>query len=294
MKMIEKYFYMDARTAQELLEKVKGMKASGRGIDRQAFLTGEYAVLSCGRLKLRNVVTRDEDLAYLDEIIHTLWRLHQRGVAAVPILGYCCDPKSDDGSGYLFCQRARGRELYDDGILTKFQVWAQNRPEGVYLSTSLDDREAADYLLSRTQMIAQISQEQFDRFVFDALQILAEDILIDCNGKSNFFYDPEAGFQFIDLDSHNDYRYGLAAQRMDMGELACLCGFVPCHYAEGTEVFAGSALSEQVMRTVESDRRSSLKLYNQMIFEKCRAALRNNGISESTVNAALKKHKFFG
>lgn len=44
---------MDRQTAQDLLDKVKYSEAEKRGIDRHAFLFGEYAVLSTCRLKLR-------------------------------------------------------------------------------------------------------------------------------------------------------------------------------------------------------------------------------------------------
>ena len=119
-KMIEKYFYIDKQTAHALLEEVVHTKATKRGIDRHAFLLGDYAVLSTNRLKLRNVVTRDDSLKYLDEIIHTLYALQERGVAVIPVLGYCYDPGNRDGNGYIFQQRAKGEELYDDAVMTKF------------------------------------------------------------------------------------------------------------------------------------------------------------------------------
>ena len=82
-----------------------------------------------------------------------------------PILGYCYDPDSCDGKGYLFQVRAKGAELFDDAIMTKFCVWTQNKSEGVYLSTHLNDSEAADYLTFRTHTISQVPQDHFDRFI---------------------------------------------------------------------------------------------------------------------------------
>ena len=291
--MIEKYFYMDRQTAQDLLDEIKYTEAAKRGIDRHAFLFGDYAVLSTCRLKLRNVVTRDDDLAYLDEIIYTLYKLRERGVAVVPILGYCYDPDSRDGNGYIFQQRAKGEELYDDAIMTKFHVWAQNKPEGVYLSTHLSYGEAANYLSVRTHTISQAPQEHFNQFIYDMLQILSEDILIDFNGQSNFFYD-SAGFQYIDLDTHNDYKYGLTPVKPDIKEITARCGFSPCHYAEGTDAFSHIALSEQAIRLLGSEQLRNLKMDNQIIFEKCKTALKDNGLPDDMINSSLKRLKIFG
>jgi len=292
--MIEKYFYIDCQTACELLDQIKHIEAAKRGIDRHAFILGDYVVLSTERLKLRNVVTRDDELVYLDEIIKTLTMLRERGIAVIPILGYCYDPNSRDGKGYLFQLRAKGAELYDDAVMTKFCVWAQNKSEGVYLSTDLNDNEAADYLTFRTHTISQVPQDHFDRFIYDMLQILNEDILIDCNGQSNFFYDSNAGFQFIDLDAHNDYKYGLISTKPDIKEKACCCGFVPCHYAEGTELYSHAALAEQAIYLLDGSRLHNLKIDNQIVFEKCMLALKHNGIPEYMINSALKSIKILG
>ena len=292
--MIEKYFYIDSQTARELLGQIKHIEAAKRGIDRHAFLLGDYVVLSTERLKLRNVVTRDDELVYLDEIIRTLNMLRECGIAVIPILGYCYDSSSRDGEGYLFQLRAKGAELYDDAIMTKFYVWAQNEPEEMYLSTHLNDNEVADYLTFRTHTISQVPQEHFDRFIYDMLQILNEDILIDCNGRSNFFYDSNVGFQYIDLDAHNDYKYGLISTKPDIKKIVSYCGFVPCHYAERTELFSHAALAEQAVCMLGGSRLHNLKIDNQIVFEKCMLALRHNGIPEYMINSALKKIKIFG
>ncbi len=268
------------------------MRPSGRGIDRHAYLIGEYAVLSTKRLKLRNVDTRDDDLRYLDEIIEMLWRLHESGVSVVPILGYCCDEGSADGCGYMFQQRAIGRELYDDAIMTRFDVWAQNRKD-IYISCPLPDEEAVKYLLERTGEIARIPQTHFDKLIHDIIAILQQDILIDFNGRSNFFYDKTAGFQLIDLDAHNDYRYGLTEEKPDVETIVAYMGFTPCHYAMGTKIFPHVALDEQALSIMNSWQLSQLAADNRLVFQKCRTALRNNRIPDQKVERALKALKLF-
>jgi hypothetical protein len=287
--MKEKYFYIEAGKARALLSQIKGTEAAKRGIDSRVYLIGEYAVLSTQRIKLRNVATRDDDLAYLDELIQTLMSLREQGVAAIPILGYCYDPDSEDGNGYIFQQRAKGDELYDDAVMAKYYVWAQNNP--AYLSS---DTDARAYILSRTNYLSAAPQKHFDKFISDIIVLLDNDILIDFNGKSNFFYAAAEGFQFIDLDSHTDYKYGLAESKPDSREIARFYGFAPCHAAAGTRVLPFLALEEKALSQLgEADLRQ-LARDNSAIFEKCKAAMLNNGISEDQVSSSLEILKIFG
>ncbi|MBQ9534620.1 MAG: hypothetical protein IJU78_02085 [Clostridia bacterium] len=288
--MLEQYFYIEPETARELLRQVQSMTPQSRGIDRRAFLIGGYAVLATERLKLRNVDVRDDGLEHLNAVIRTLAELHARGVRAVPLLGWCCEEDSPDGRGYLFAQRAKGSELYDDAAICPLEVWTQGRGE-VYLRSDLD---AGEYILARTAAIADVPQEHFDRFIADILAVLERDILIDFHGKSNFFYDEREGFQLIDLDAHTDWYYGLTRERIDSREAAALGGFVPCHFAEGTQAFAAVALAERAMLALDAAERRRLARDNLRIFEKCRLAMLRCGIGEAAVAAALRRLRIFG
>ncbi len=63
--MEEKYFYIEPERARELLSQIKEMKVAKRGVDRHVFLIGEYAVLTASKIKLRNVITRDDDRTFM-------------------------------------------------------------------------------------------------------------------------------------------------------------------------------------------------------------------------------------
>lgn len=286
--MEEKYFYIQPETARGLLAQMKEMKAAKRGVDRQAYLIGEYAVLTASKIKLRNVTTRDDDLAYFDELIKTLMELKEQGVGVVPILGYCVEPNSENGNGYIIQSRAKGEELYDDSIMKELYV---GKPHLAYLSS---DTDAKEYVISRTNAISKVPQKHFDKFIRDIIVLLDNDILIDFNTKSNFFYDDTAGFQFIDLDSHTDYKYGLTEDKMGGREIAAYYGFTPCHYAVGTEVLPNLALDEKAFSMIDDEKLHQLALDNKTITEKCRIALLNNGISEEQLGNSLAIHKLFG
>lgn len=286
--MEEKYFYIQPETARGLLAQMKEMEAAKRGVDRQAYLIGEYAVLTVSKIKLRNVTTRDDDLAYFDELIKTLMELKEQGVGVVPILGYCVEPNSENGNGYIIQSRAKGEELYDDSIMKELYA---GKPHLAYLSS---DTDAKEYVISRTNAISKVPQKHFDKFIRDIIVLLDNDILIDFNTKSNFFYDDTAGFQFIDLDSHTDYKYGLTEDKMGGREIAAYYGFTPCHYAVGTEVLPNLALDEKAFSILDDEKLHQLALDNKTITEKCRTALLNNGISEEQLGNSLAIHKLFG
>ncbi len=289
--MKEKYLYIEPDKASELLSQMKELKVAKRGFDSQVYLIGKYAVLTTSRIKLRNVTTRDDDLAYFDELIKTLMTLREQGVAVVPILGYCFDPDSENGNGCIFQLRAKGEELYDDAVMKKFYVWAQNNPNSAYLSS---DTDAKEYILSRTNLISKVPQEHFDKFISDIIALFDIDILIDFNGKSNFFYDDTTGFQFIDLDSHTDYKYGLAEQKPDSKVLASIYGFAPCHVALGTKAFAHLALDEKAISKIDDKELEQLARDNRTIFDKCKTAMQSNGISEEQLHDSLKLLRIFG
>ncbi len=286
--MEEKYFYIEPEIARGLLSQIKEMKAAKRGVDRQAYLIDEYAVLKASKIKLRNVTTRDDNLAYFDELIKTLMDLKEQGVAVVPILGYCVEPNSENGNGYIIQSRAKGAELYDDSIMKEYYV---GKSHFAYLSS---DTDAKEYVISRTNLISKVPQNHFDKFIRDIIILLNNDILIDFNGKSNFFYDDTDGFQFIDLDSHTDYKYGLVENKMDGKEIAAYYGFTPCHLAVGTKLLPDFALEEKAISIIDDEKLRQLAMDNKTIYEKCKTALLNNGISEKQLSNSLAILKLFG
>lgn len=286
--MKEKFFYIEPEIARKLLAQVRGIKADKRGVERQVYLIDEYAVLKTDKLKLRNVTVRDDDLAYFDEIVKSLMELKEQGVAVIPILGYCYDPESENGSGYIIQQRAKGEELYDDAIMRELYSGGKSFP---YLCGN-DGVDAKHYITARTDFISKVPQEHFNKFVKDIIILIDNELLVDFNTKCNFFYDPTVGFQFIDIDAHTDHRYGLFDQKLNGREIAAYYGFEPCHFATGTKI--GLALDEEAISAIGAEALSQLALNNKTIFEKCKNALLNNGVSTEQLGGALSLVKIFG
>lgn len=288
--MKENYIYIEPEKARQLLAQIENISSSKRGIDSCVYLIDDYAVLTTNQLKLRNVTTRDDDLTYFNELIETLMELHLKGVGVVPILGYCFNPCSKNGKGYIFQKRAKGNELYDDAIMKKFYAPSQAHSAFDYLFSDVDERK---YILERTNYISKIPQKHFDKFIADIIALCDKEILIDFLGKSNFFYDENEGFQFIDLNSHTDYRYGLSEQKTDSKAIAAMCGFTPCHLSKNTKIFSRLALDPKALLKMSQNDLIQLSRDNKMIFEKCKAAMLNNGINENKYAYIFEKIEIF-
>lgn len=289
--MKEKFFYIESTKARNMLKELKDIKTTKRGIEHNVYLIDDYAILSSESIKIRNVTTRDDNLAYFDELIVTLMNLWKQGVSVVPILGYCYDEKSKNGSGYIFQMRAKGAELYSDEIMKEYYVWAQSASSKVCLANNADAKE---YIISRTNYISKIPQKHFDKFINDIIILIENDILIDFMGKSNFFYDEEIGFQFIDINSHTDYKYGLSKDKFDSRLICAYNGFVPCHIDFNSKVLPQLALDKSAIEVLDDKALQQLSNDNKVIYEKCKSAMLNNGVSEQQLDCAFELLKLFG
>lgn len=287
--MKHKLFYINKEDANELFEKVNDSKPTKAGTNSEVYIFNKYVVLKIRNIKVRNVSIRDDELVYFDQLIHTLHELYEDGVKVLPILGYKYDDESEHGTGYIIQYKAKGKELYEDRLLAKFYAYNQNSKPNKYVYSIENDR----YLLSRTKLISKAPQNHFNKFVNDIVSIGNKNILIDFMGKSNFFYDTNEGFQFIDLSSHTDFYYRMTDKHFDGAEIASYYAYTPCHFGEQSGVNAHIALIAKSINGLNEKEKNDLKKYNREILEKCKLALTNNNIDKFQIEKALQTIKFF-
>ena len=269
--IIEKYFGIDCEAAQQMIEATKNMASEKHGDNgfqnTKVFLFDEYAVLKMQNINVRNVETQDTDLKHLERLSKTLLDLQEQGVNVVPILAV----QSDDGKGYIIQQRAKGIELYD--------------------RDNLNDK---NYVLERTKFFSNVPQEHFDKFIADTIRIIDEGIIVDSVGKDNFFYHEAIGFQFIDLNSHDDYEYGLSNEKPQSNKIAFLKCFLPlshcpCYFVSMPKY---SEMVLHLLSELTDEEHNALKEYNKTIFEKCQIASKNNGIIDEIISGWITSHEF--
>jgi hypothetical protein len=279
---MEKYPYIEQNTARALIERAQKSAHTKTGAESDVWVLGDYVVLKSCRLGLRNVEIKDTNCAHLDDVIKTLMQLSRAGVAVVPILGYRYNERSKIGKdSFVIQRRAAGAELWE--------------------TQKLQDR---DYVLEHLKLLAAAPQEHFDKFLRDLLKIAERDILVDCLGKDNFFYDTVAGFQFIDINCHTDYYYKLDTERRPATTLAFRAAFLPCylggwvppHYeTEKTFPFLPKTFTTfaEFLKTFSADELHRTKTHNQTVFNKCKNALVNIGIGEREIADKFKSGGVF-
>lgn len=263
---IERCFNIDPQTARRLINETKHMTNDKSGesnfYQTKTYLFDEYAVLRMQNMLYRNVSTSDADLKHLENIAMTLLDLQATGINVVPILAYQCD----NGTGYMVQPRAKGAELYDREKM--------NDPT---------------YVLSRVAMLAAAPQVHYDRFVADIIAIVDAGILIDFMGKDNFFYDASCGFQFIDLNAHDDHVYGLTDMKPQGKQVAAFGGFLPCYYDIASH-YRDTVTS--LLASLTAAQRTALIQNNKAIFEQCKSALVHNGVEQQAINDMLSHERF--
>ncbi|MBE5738985.1 MAG: hypothetical protein E7354_04590 [Clostridiales bacterium] len=157
------------------------------GSNSKCFISGDYAVL-----KTSNIEGHTHNF---DEIIEDLNDLSNNGVNVVRILGYAITEYGKPyynghryDSGFIVQEKAPGRELLDPHKVPVSFDPARNNPEN------------RQYVLDYCTMLREAPQEHFDKFMSDLRKITDRKIMVDPSKLTNFFYDPEKGFSFIDLN----------------------------------------------------------------------------------------------
>lgn len=283
------FSYIDINTALKVLGSISDKEVLKQGVNSATYYYEDYAILKTTNMNYRNVSVEDFDLKHFDDVISRLMELKKQAVNVVPILGYQYDGESEEKDGLIIQEKAKGEELYDDSIIMEFYVFAQNGESDLEIRKS-----AKEYILKRTKYVSEIKQEHFNKFIADAMVILEQNLLIDFFGKSNFYYDEETGFQFIDIKSHDDYYYGLTEEKLNINQIISLFGFMPCHLDESSGFLGHMGLSHKAITEVfTQEEQAELSKHNNSIFENCKKAMVTSGISAETINESLSKIKLF-
>jgi len=172
-------------------------KFDGRGTNSKCYCIGNYALLY-GSIELKTIALKK---ALIEKYI-------AEGIQIAPILEYQVDPnarisnygKDEDTrsyqDGWTLQQRAVGSEIH--------KSW--HRKTDISSLENIDN-QFTDYLsslndyLTTLKKFANIPQEQLDRFIYGYLALTSRaELMVDPSKPTNFFYDEQAGFTFIDLN----------------------------------------------------------------------------------------------
>lgn len=174
--------YINNVVFEELLDRASSANFSKSGGNSKCAIIGNYAVLKTG-----NIPGHDDSFP---RIIETLQDLKENDINVIPILGYGIAKFGEpfyNGSrydkGYIVQEKAPGQELLFLGALR-----------------DKTEEEKHNIVLNYLQTLNSIPQAHFDKWVADYKAITDAKVMVDPSKASNFFYDSEKGFSFIDLN----------------------------------------------------------------------------------------------
>lgn len=174
--------YINDVVFEELLDRASSANFSKAGGNSKCAIINNYAVL-----KTSNIPGHDDSFA---RMIETLKSLKENDVNVIPILGYGI---AKFGESYYNGAR------YDKGYIVQEKAPGQ---ELLYLGALRDktEEEKHDIVLNYLQTVSSIPQSHYDKWVSDYKAITDAKVMVDPSKASNFFYDSEKGFSFIDLN----------------------------------------------------------------------------------------------
>ena len=257
--------YIDQTLANELIKNTANeLIHNRRGTNSKAFIIGDYCVLKSHNIPLKENSINGSPFNIVIDKLHTL---KQSGVNVVPILGYMYDEKSVSDSsssvytsGYIFQPKAPGSELWDSKKLSMYNP----------TDTSID------YLITNIQTLANAPNSHYAKFVSDFKKIDESGIQIDPSKKENFFYDPEVGFSFIDLNFlHKDTNY---FNKPDLNGNANHNYFIRYCFSPCINYLASATIS-----MLNNEEKDVIANNNKLIFNKISNALLKVGISKQEI-----------
>ena len=263
--------YIDKKTADNLISKAMIRTSSdSRGGNSKAYLIDDYCVLKTHNIAL---YYSEKDKLPFDSIIKKINGLKESDVHVVPVLGFYYDKINDYGDcayaqGYIIQEKAKGSELYSDKYPKQYGEVSQ---------------ENIDYLQNRVNELAHAPQEQYTKFIQDYKTICDAKIMIDPSKKSNFFYDKDYGFSFIDLNFSTDIS---EFDRPDLYDNNTHRNFIRYCFLPCVDF-----LSQNILDKMSPTELSLLTENNKQIFGKVYNGLREIGVSQNDIVTAFEEQK---
>ena len=238
------------------------------GGNNKCFVIDDYAVL-----KTSNIEGHTENF---DKIIEDIYELKNMGVNVTPILGYAIvqygTPYYNGArydSGFIIQERAKGQELLN----------YHDTPR----SSSTNTQENRDKVLNYCQMLYNAPQEHFDKFVADYKMITDKKISIDASKLTNFFYDHDKGFSFIDMNFYsNENEFdkldveGNSSHRLFICHILSLTNRIPLQSYEGIPYYSPEECE-------------FIKMSMCSVVQKMQQSLLKIGVSEQDIQNVFKE-----
>jgi len=174
--------YINEVLCRQLIKSAENSGFDKAGGNSKCAIIDNYAVLKTG-----NIPGHNNEFV---QVIEALQDLRADNVNVVPILGYAI---VEEGEPYKSGAR------YDKGYIIQAKAMGKELLYPAMIRNKTDEEKTSivgDYL----QLLHSIPQEHYDKWVADYKAITDKGIMVDASKESNFFYDENIGFSFIDLN----------------------------------------------------------------------------------------------
>jgi hypothetical protein len=184
--------------------------------------------------------------------------------------------------GWTLQERAKGRELYPFGYSHDLHLDGSISDDAGLQARYDAYKETLKTYQNDLSIYASASQDQIDKFVHDLFMIQhSEHLRVDPSKTTNFFYDEEAGFSFIDINYYDEPRESDSDSVFDVFLL--LLNRVP--------TIQGLSTDEKYIG-IEGDDAMKLGAEYADLTSKIKNALEKEGFSEDEIDDVCCKHMY--
>jgi len=260
-------------------------KYDGGGTTSKCYCIGNYALLY-GSIRHESIAQRK---AALEKYLSA-------GIQLAPILEYQFDPNAEVREygeetsyqdGWILQKRALGTEIY--------KSW--HKGSDICSLEEIDSQITSyfnelDKYITLIQKFANMPQEQLNKFIKGYFMLNQSELLVDPSKPTNFFYDEEYGFTFIDLqiketNMNNEYNQPKwSAKYVTM----LLMPFLPTIklYQEG---YNRSGATEYIDGMFSIKEHQAITEAQQQLINKLKIGFTNNGLDRSIIEEIIAERK---
>lgn len=225
------------------------------------------------------------NITHIDRLMTIINETKEKGINLVPILDYKVDDTKpittfrgyQIQTGWTLQEKAKGKEMYQS-----FPYFTINREEDISSQYSEYKNSVIEYYNS-LKKVANASQDQINKFVSDYETLEQSELLIDPSKPSNFFYDEEQGFSFIDINKRN-----LNTQRSNKTMMEILTILIPRMSRLTLKSNQSKKMKTEDLILIPKEIISQMQDDLMLLLGKYMVAFRDKGYTQEQISSAIQ------
>ena len=236
----------------ELIKRIQGIESNAKGSNKECFFIDRYALLK----------TKSINEQELEQKIKIEKQLKEKGINIVQTLEYRTEGienRNGFKEGYILQEIANGQPLH--------------KHELMYKMNDVDLKRVGIEYLSTLEALKTESQEFYDKFVSDWIEITKAGLKVDPSKTNNFYYEKGKQINFIDLDVGERFKGNI--------ELDTICTEIAVVIADGAKYYNPHFKKNHQIRSIANETLST-------IFKKLTKSFIRQGLDKEQVKQILR------